>query len=172
MKKLVNIVKNGDVYQVGALTIAEATQLRTDIDAVSGIANANAAALLNVYTKAQTDSAITDAIAGIDKEIFVFADSLPTEDIKTNKIYVVPTDGATGTSNSYTEWLYNGTSWEKVGEFKSDTDLSNIYTKSEVDAAIEAAVNGLDKTWYGTQAMYDALEAKDPETEYRIYVED
>lgn len=164
MKKIVNLIKNNETYQVGAISATEATQLKTDV--ASALSQ-----LTNVYTKTETDSAISTAISAIDKEIFIFADELPTEDIKTNKIYVVPTQGTTGESNSYTEWLRKDNAWEKVGEFKSDTDLSNIYTKAETDSAIATAIQGLDGNWIGTQAEYDALTEKKSNIMYFIYQE-
>lgn len=165
MKKIINLVKEGTTYQVGAVTEAEITQIKTDISSAL-------TQLQNVYTKTETDNAIDTKIGQIDKEIFVFTDELPTTDIKTNKIYVVPTQGATGESNSYTEWLRKGDTWEKIGEFKSDQDLSNIYTKAETDAAIQAAIQGLDGNWIGTQAEYEALTEKNPNTMYWIYQEE
>lgn len=145
MKKVISLIKNGVTYQVGVLNDADVEKIRTDISSVSAetTANTNSISLINtalegIYTKTETDTAISNAIGEIDKEIFVFADTLPTEDILTNKIYVVPTEGDTAETNSYTEWLYkDGTGWEKVGEFKADTDLSNIYTKSETYSKTE-----------------------------------
>lgn len=172
MKKLVNIIKNHIVYQIGPLSQAEVAQIKSDISAISGTVGTHTTEIANRYTKTETDTAISNAIAAIDKEIFIFADALPTEDIKTNKIYVVPTEGETEEKNQYTEWLYKDGTWEKVGEFKADQDLSNIYTKTETDAAIASAISGLDKQEFLTQSEYDALETKDPTTVYNIYVEE
>lgn len=188
MKKVISLIKNGVTYQMGALNDADVEKIKsdiqqnaTDISAVSGATDANATRIGNVetnladnyYTSSETDDAIDTAIAAIDKEIFEFVNVLPTEDIKTNKIYVVPTEGATGETNEYTEWLYKGDKWEKVGEFKADTDISNIYTKSETysKTEVDGIVSNLDNLEFLTQAAYDALANKNPKTTYAIFTE-
>ena len=169
MKKLVNLVKNGVTYQVGAVSQSDFNSLsgrvssaETDISTISASTTANTAAitgiqqsLTNIYTKAETDSAITSAISEIDNEIFVITNALPTTGIQTNKIYVVPNTGDTGATNIYIEYLYDedNSSWEIIGQFKADTDLSGYYTSTQVDSLLAA----LDKSWFGTQAQYNQI---------------
>lgn len=176
MKKIVNLVKNGQVYQIGPVTQAEIAQMQTDISSVSASTTANTSAissiqtsLANVYTKSETDAHISSAISEIDTEIFVITNALPTTDINPNKIYVVPSTGDTGATNIYTEYLYDedNASWEKIGEFKSDVDLSGYYTAVQVDSLLAA----LDKSWFGTQAQYNALSSTDATKLYFIYEE-
>lgn len=189
MKKLISLIKNGQTYQLGDVSQADLQVLDGKITAntqniasVSAETTANTvsiglinAALEDIYTKAQTDSAITEAIGAIDKEIFEFVTELPTEDIKTNKIYVVPNADSTEDGNTYTEYLYNATEskWEIVGNFKADTDLSNIYVKSEVynKTEIDNLLTNLERAEFYTQEVYNALATKNPYQLYGIYVE-
>lgn len=85
-----------------------------------------------------------------DATVFVFVDTLPSVDeAKENKIYVVPS-AKTGEGNLYTEWYVKVSGdtkiWEKMGEFKEDIDLSNYYTKTETDAAIESKLGDYAKS--------------------------
>ena len=57
-------------------------------------------------------------------------DELPTEDIKDYILYLVPSD-IPGEDNLCYEYLYINNAWEMVGT--TSVDLSNYYTKDEVD---------------------------------------
>ena len=57
-------------------------------------------------------------------------DELPTEDIKDYILYLVPSDKP-GENNLCYEYLYINNAWEMVGT--TSVDLSNYYTKDEVD---------------------------------------
>lgn len=79
-------------------------------------------------------------LGNIDTTLFVIAQALPTEDIHSNRIYLVPATSTSSEKNIYAEYIYTGnpsqaydaSKWEKLGSIKADTDLSNYYTKSEV----------------------------------------
>lgn len=90
----------------------------------------NADAIANL--KSQVD--------GLDLTLYVIVDSLPTSDIKTNKIYLVR-NASGADSNLYTEYAYINSAWEKIGEYKADVDLSNYYTKSQTDNLLSAKAN-------------------------------
>lgn len=70
-------------------------------------------------------SELANKVNNLKTDVFAVVDSLPTENIE-NKIYCVKdtTDG--GTNNKFIEYIYIETtkSWEKVGEFKAEPDLS------------------------------------------------
>lgn len=70
--------------------------------------------------------------AGFDNELFIVVLSLPIIGIS-NKIYLVPL-GSPNPNDVYEEWIYIENQWEKLGE--TSMDLSNYYTKSEVDDLI------------------------------------
>ena len=57
--------------------------------------------------------------------------TLPTQDIDTHTIYLVPKQDSEQ-EDAYDEWLYINNAWEHIGS--TTIDLSNYYTKSEVDA--------------------------------------
>lgn len=68
---------------------------------------------------------------------FVVVQTLPTTDISTNTIYLVPKQEV-GTDNIYDEYINtDGTSqgWELIGT--TEIDLSNYYTKTETDDLLD-----------------------------------
>lgn len=76
---------------------------------------------------------LLDTMTGIS---FVVVQTLPTVDIQTNVIYLVPKT-TTEVDNIYDEYINtDGTSqgWELIGT--TEIDLSNYYTKTEVDNLI------------------------------------
>ena len=88
--------------------------------------------LTDYYTREETDAIIAN-INGLD---FVTVTALPTENIRTDCIYLL--NDSTETGNLYSEYVYiDGQGWERFGS--AQIDLSNYYTKDEVDAAIEAS---------------------------------
>lgn len=178
MKKLISFIKNGEVYQLGDIQKSDLTALEEKLDAkiTSNTSSIDAInlALEGIYTKTETDEAITSAIGNIDKEVFEFVSELPTEDIKTNKIYVVPDTNGEG-ENTYKEYFYieSENKFEIVGQFKADQDLSNLYTKSEVynKTEVDNIAKDIERAEFYTQAEYDALENKNIHQIYGIYEE-
>lgn len=57
---------------------------------------------------------------------------LPTTDINPNAIYLVPSSSEE--TDMFKEYIYSNGKWELIGIQKSD--LSNIYTKEEINALI------------------------------------
>lgn len=109
-------------------------KFQTDTEVAATIASeiADKVDLTDYYTKSQTDS----IIANLNSLDLVTVTSLPTENIRTDCIYLL--NDSTETGNLYSEYVYiEGEGWEKFGT--AQIDLSNYYTKSEVDAAIEAS---------------------------------
>ena len=64
----------------------------------------------------------------IDLSLYKVVEVLPTSNIDTTKIYLVK-DSAVE-SNSYSEYMYVGGKWEKLGDFRSTVDLQP-YAKIE-----------------------------------------
>ena len=64
----------------------------------------------------------------IDLSLYKVVEVLPTSNIDTTKIYLVK-DSAVE-SNSYSEYMYVGGKWEKLGDFRSTVDLQP-YAKTE-----------------------------------------
>ena len=78
------------------------------------------------YTKAEIDKMFGEA-GTVQVEA---VDVLPTEDIKTNVIYAVPSDNPKE-KDVRIEYVYINNDWEILGTTK--IDLSNYYTKEEID---------------------------------------
>ena len=86
------------------------------------------------YTQAEVDALIS-AVVTIDIEV---VQALPTTDISTTTIYLLPKQTA-GTDDVYDEYINTtGTSagWELIGS--TQVDLSNYYTKSQTDTLLAA----------------------------------
>lgn len=67
----------------------------------------------------------------IDLSLFIIPtnNTLPTSDINPNKIYLIKDVAAPdGSGNVYVEYMYINSAWEKLGEYKSDVDLSGYLT--------------------------------------------
>ena len=77
------------------------------------------------YTKAEIDKMFGEA-GTVQVEA---VDVLPTENIRENVIYLVP-NGSSG-ENYYDECMYINGKWEVIGT--TEIDLSNYYTKEEID---------------------------------------
>ncbi|HIE2800069.1 TPA: hypothetical protein ACXLHF_004013 [Klebsiella pneumoniae] len=81
------------------------------------------------------------AIAGaLHREI---VESLPTTDIDPNTIYMI-LSGTSATENVYNEFMYVNNAWELIGT--SATDLTNYYTKGDVDGLLLLKANASDLT--------------------------
>ena len=95
--------------------------------------------LQNYYLKTETytKTEVNQLIAAIPTFSIEVVQELPTEDISTTTIYLVPKQDA-GTLDYYDEWInLDGTTsgWEWLG--KTEVDLSNYYTKSETEAYVK-----------------------------------
>ena len=67
----------------------------------------------------------------IDLSLFIIPanNTLPTSDINPNKIYLIKDiDAPDDSHNVYVEYMYINNAWEKLGEYKSDVDLSGYLT--------------------------------------------
>lgn len=85
--------------------------------------------------------ALQSAIAGaLHREIVA---SLPTTDIDTATIYMI-LNGTSATENVYDEYMYINNAWELIGA--SATDLTNYYTKGDVDGLLVLKANASDLT--------------------------
>ena len=86
-------------------------------------------------------SALQSAIAGaLHREIVA---TLPTTDIDPNTIYMI-LSGTSATENVYNEFMYVNNAWELIGT--SATDLTNYYTKGEIDSKLLLKASASDLT--------------------------
>lgn len=166
-KRVISVYKNGVEYKVGGM----------DYTAGNGIS-------INGKVISCT----------LDSTVFEVVASLPTENIKSH-IYLVKDTASTASNNQYIEWVYTNDSWEMLGKFKADVDLSDYYNKAEVDGLLsnkvtvesgKSLMSDADKIiWdtasaevpkleskFMTQAEYNSLSAKNSETDYWIYTEE
>lgn len=60
-----------------------------------------------------------------EQNIFQIVQTLPTENINENKIYIVPNEDGKE-NNVYTEYVYIDGNWEVVGTYTSQIDLTNV----------------------------------------------
>lgn len=156
MAKLNKINLNGVSYdiedasaqnQLGTLTGDLSQEVSNRQSAVQGVQdnlnNEVKRAKAAEKTNADAINALKSTVDGLDLTLYVIVDSLPTSDIKTNKIYLVRNaSGADG--NIYTEYAYINSAWEKIGEYKANVDLSNYYTKSQTDSLLSGKANVQD----------------------------
>lgn len=141
--------------------------------------------LSGYYTSAQTESAIEEAIAGVSVDLSAYWTSAETQSaIKVVEDHLYDVEQVT--ASALTE-LHDG-----LVEVSGRTvDMSNYYTSTQVDNAIREATRDLatlpdvhreiteytrdmvtstyiSSIWRGTQAEYDAITTKDPNTFYII----
>ena len=127
------------------------SDLENDIGYITNAVNdlANYYLKSETYTQAEVNSLI-GAITTMDIRV---VQELPTEDISTTTIYLVPSTSA-GTSNAYDEYIYVNQNWEMIGT--TAVDLSDYYTKSEVNALIPTKVSVLQNdSGYITSSVND-----------------
>lgn len=83
---------------------------------------------INRYLYSKVDS-IQDKLNNY--KLYSIVASLPTSNIDKNKIYIVASEEGIE-NNIYTEYIYTeNNTWEKLGEFKSDIDLTPYVKKTD-----------------------------------------
>lgn len=131
----------------------------SDITNDSGFITKAVNDLVNYYLKSETYTKTeVDAIAtAIKNSRFEVVNALPTEDIKTNVIYLVPKN-PTQTSNVKDEYInLDGTSagWEKIGD--TEIDLSDYVTTTALNTALADYVKSTDLAAVATSGSYNDL---------------
>ena len=96
-----------------------------------------------------------EQLSNIDTTLFLIVRELPTTDIKTNKIYLIPNKDSQG-NNVYVEYLYVENVWEKLGEFKAEVDLSEYVNKNEFNNTV-SGINTNIATKANTQDVTNAI---------------
>ena len=112
------------------------------------------------YTKTEVDDLLS-AMASLTLEI---VETLPTTSISTTTIYLVPVAGQT---NVYMQYAYINNDWAQLGT--TQVDLTNYYTKTQVDALLDGKEDTLTFDSAPTASstnpvtsggVYDALSGK------------
>ena len=102
--------------------------LESEIPDVSNFITNTVDNLVNYYKKSETftKQEVNDLISAITTMDIQVVQTLPTEDISTTTIYLVPKTTA-GTNDAYDEYIYVSNAWEHIGS--TDIDLSGYQTK-------------------------------------------
>lgn len=79
-------------------------------------------------------------------KLYSIVASLPTSNIDKNKMYIVASEEGVE-NNIYTEYIYTeNNTWEKLGEFKADIDLTPYVKKTQIaDDTINGLMSAEDK---------------------------
>ena len=140
----VNVIEkislNGAVQTVKNKAVALTVNIPTVPTKVSAFSND-----ANYVSKTEMNTAINTAVANSGHLKRLKVDALPTTNIDTNTIYMVPRTKADG-DNKLDEYMYINNAWEKVGA--SDVDLSGYaksadfteITNTQIDSIIATAL--------------------------------
>ena len=105
------------------------------------------------YTQAEVDALIS-AIVTLN---ILVVQTLPTQDISTTTIYLVPKQ-TPETQDIYDEYIYVNNAWEHIGT--TQIDLSNYYTKSEINTLLADKVDKVAGKQLSTEDFTSALKTK------------
>ena len=131
------ITLNGDTVTPDANRIIALTVITNTVNNLLNYYNK-----AETYTKAEVD-ALVSAVAGAK---FESVSTLPTTDIKTNVIYLVPKQDpqAGDIKDEYINLDGTTSGWEHIGD--TQVDLSNYVTKTELNTALADYTNTADLT--------------------------
>ena len=98
--------------------------------------------LTNYYKKNEiyTQEQVNTLISNVNSFNVDVVQTLPTENIDTHTIYLVPKEAET--NDNYDEYIYINNSWEHIGS--TSADLTNYYSKNEIDIKLESKANTTD----------------------------
>lgn len=152
----VNISGNVSATQVKK-TNGTSTQVLIADGSVKGINSANGIAGLDANGYVPLAQ-----LGNLDTTVAEVVTTLPTTNIKKHIYLIKDTNGVT--KDKYEEYIYTGdtsatydaSKWEKLGDFRATVDLTNYYTKSQVDSIANGKsstshthsviINGITKT--------------------------
>lgn len=152
------VIYNGVSYVALQDTLGQVPTNTTYWDAL-GISGADTT---DFYTKSEVDGLIS-AISTMDLQV---VQELPTEDISTTTIYLVPTASAQ-TNNAYDEYIYVSNNWEFIGTTQADltgyvknTDYATSSTGGvvKIDSQRTGIRIGADGTIRSSGMAYDAYQ--------------
>lgn len=111
--------------------------------------------LNNYYKKdsTYTKEEVNNLISRIPKFSIVVVDVLPSENISSTTIYLVPSTDSSE-ENMYEEYIYVNENWEIIGTQKVEIDLSEYYKKTEVDKMISDIKEYADEIKYNITINY------------------
>ena len=136
---------------------ADASDIPTktsDLTNDSGFIINTANNLVNYYKKTETftKQEVNDLISAISTLTLEVVQTLPTQDISTTTIYLVPKT-TSQTNDAYDEYIYVSNTWEHIGS--TEVDLTNYYTKTQVDGKVNFTVE--EQTYTSVQDSLDMI---------------
>lgn len=169
-------LQNYDDTEIRAMIPTATSQLTNNSGFITNAVNnlVNYYLKSEIYTKDEVDSLVS-AVAGIH---FEYVQTLPTTDIQTNAIYLVP-KADTQTRNIKEEYInLDGTTsgWEKIGD--TEIDLSDYVTITQLNTALASYVTSTEfvsalatKSTHVrlTKAQYDALTTEQKHDTTKVY---
>ena len=113
--------------------------------------------LINYYLKSEvyTKEEVQSLIGRISSLELIKVDKLPTENIKTSAIYLVPKEQSE-VDNIYTEYIYMDGKWEIIGD--TSVDLSQYALKTEIPTKLSQLQN--DANYSQFSGSYNDLNDK------------
>lgn len=135
-------VKDSSAYtNIGSSANATQHTINDKVNTALG----NKANSSNVYSKSETytQSEITTLISNAvsDLDLFEVVTSLPTTNIKDNRLYLIA-NSENITNDAYDVYLRVNNAWERLDDFS--LGITNYYKKTEVDTLLEGKVDTTD----------------------------
>ena len=123
---------------------------RSEMGVASGVATLGSdgkltSAQLPAFKSVNGTSIVGSGNITIDLTLYKVVEELPKSGIDSTKIYLVKSADSEE-SNTYTEYMYVNSAWEKLGEHKSDVDLTPYVKFTDVATSSKAgAMSSTDK---------------------------
>lgn len=146
--------------------------LESEIPDVSNFITNTVDDLVNYYLKSETftKQEVNNLISAITTMDIQVVQTLPTEDISTTTIYLVPKATA-GANDAYDEYIYVSNAWEHIGS--TEVDLTNYVTNTDYATSSTGGVIKVSNGDYGmtvdsgvlkgavrTLAQYNSMSSK------------
>ena len=128
--KLSGIESNAEVNIIGEIVVNGSPLVPVNKSVAINILTKSVDDLVNYYTKSQTytKDEVNNLVNSISSLTLDIVSELPTQDISTTTIYLLPVTGAT---NVYMQYAYINNEWAQLGT--TQVDLTNYYTKAQID---------------------------------------
>ena len=132
--KLSGIESNAEVNIIGEIVVNGTPLVPVNKSVAINILTKSVDDLVNYYTKTQTytKEEVNDLVNSVSSLTLDIVSALPTEDISTTTIYLLPVTGAT---NVYMQYAYINNEWAQLGT--TQVDLTNYYTKAQIDTYLD-----------------------------------
>jgi len=110
---------------------------------------------IDYFTDSEIDNIKNSILEQITSFDISIAEELPTENIKEKVIYLIPKNNEKQ-QDIYDEYVYINQNWEHIGS--TEVDLSNYYTKTEIDETINKILG--NKKIYGIRRELESLSTE------------